>query len=97
MMLDTSYLFLGFLNFKEGKSRYYLVYRFASKKKCNHFLVCSNYTPPKTTPQIAEFVMIRLLKKLGIQKRTQSELPTGCNLAIVKKFNAVSIVFAYRT
>lgn len=59
--------------------------------------MCSNYNPPKKKPQNDRIHDDKVIKKLGIQKRTQSELPTGCNLAIVKKFNAVSIVFAYRT
>ena len=57
--------------------------------------MCSNYTPPQKNGRICDDKVIK--KNLGIQKRTQSELPTGCKLAIVKKFNAVSIVFAYRT
>ena len=57
----TSYLFIGFLNFKGGKNRHYLVYRFASKKECSHFL-CVVITPPPK--KMAEFVMIRLLKKI---------------------------------
>lgn len=53
----TSYLFIGFLNFKGGKNRHYLVYRFASKKECSHFL-CVVITPPPK--KMAEFVMIML-------------------------------------